>query len=142
MYLDDLKTGMEWELPEVEITKERMISFAKTYDPVPLHYDEEYAAKSRFGRMIAPGVMTFMSVWAKFVELNIFGDELIAGKSTRIEWFKPVFAGDVVRGKARVTAIERRNDYNGICEVTVDIENQHGELVLSDVTESVVKYRV
>lgn len=31
-----------------------------------------------------------------------------------------------------------RNAYNGIAEITIDVRNQHGELVLSDVTESVV----
>ena len=116
-----------------------MISFAKTYDPVPLHYDEEYAAKSRFGRMIAPGVMTFMSVWAKFVELNIFGDELIAGKSTRIEWFKPVFAGDVLRGKVVVTGLRERSARNGEVELTLYAYNQKGQLVLTDVTEVIIR---
>ncbi|MBP3704158.1 MAG: hypothetical protein J6I98_01375 [Clostridia bacterium] len=75
------------------------------------------------------------------MENDIFGEELIAGKSTKIEWFKPVFAGDVLTGKARVTNITRRNAYNGIAEITIDVVNQNGELVLSDVTECVAKYR-
>ena len=142
MYLDDLHVGMEVEMPEVTIERERMVEFARLYDPIPLHLDEEYAKNTKFGGLIAPGVMTFMSVWAEFVKLNMFGEELIAGKSTKIEWFKPVYAGDTLKGKARVSSVTRRNAYNGICEVTVDVYNQHGEMVLSDVTESVVKYRV
>jgi len=141
MYLDDLHAGLEVEMPAVTISKERMLEFARLYDPIPLHLDEEYAKNTKFGGLIAPGVMTFMSVWAEFVKLNLFGTELIAGKSTKIEWFKPVYADDVLRGKARVSAIVRRNAYNGIAEVTVDVYNQRDELVLSDVTESVVKYR-
>ena len=142
MYLDDLNTAMEFDLPPVPVEKERMIAFAKLYDPFPLHHDEEFAKNTRFGRLVAPGVMAFMSVWAKFIDANVLGDELIAGKSTKIEWFKPVFAGDTLKGTARVTNIIRRNAYNGIAEITIDVRNQHGELVLSDVTESVVKYRV
>ena len=142
MYLDDLNTAMEFDLPPVPVEKERMIAFAKFYDPFPLHHDEEFAKNTRFGRLVAPGVMAFMSVWAKFIDANVLGDELIAGKSTKIEWFKPVFAGDTLKGTARVTNIIRRNAYNGIAEITIDVRNQHGELVLSDVTESVVKYRV
>ena len=141
MYLDDLNPNLEIDIPEVVVDKERMIEFAKLYDPIPLHYDEEYAKTTRFGKLIAPGVMTFMSVWAKFVENDIFGEELIAGKSTKIEWFKPVFAEDVLKGKARIGNITRRNAYNGIAEIIIDVYNQHGELVLSDLTESVVKYR-
>ena len=141
MYLDDLNTAMEFDLPAVTIEKERMIEFSKLYDPFPLHHDEDFAKNTRFGALVAPGVMAFMSVWARFIDANVLGDELIAGKSTKIEWFKPVFAGDSLRGVARITNITRRNTFNGIAEVTIDVYNQHGQLVLSDVTESVVKYR-
>lgn len=141
MYLDDLNTNMEIDIPEAVIDKGQMLEFAKLYDPIPLHCDEAYAKKTRFGKLIAPGVMSFMVVWAKFVENDIFGDELIAGKSTKIEWFKPVFAGDILKGKARISNIARRNAYNGIAEITIDVYNQHGELVLSNITESVVKYK-
>ena len=141
MYLDDLNTAMEFDLPAVTIEKERMIEFSKLYDPFPLHHDEDFAKNTRFGALVAPGVMAFMSVWARFIDANVLGDELIAGKSTKIEWFKPVFAGDSLRGVARITNITRRNAFNGIAEVTIDVYNQHGQLVLSDVTESVVKYR-
>lgn len=141
MYLDDMTVGMEIEIPDAVIDRERMMEFARLYDPIPLHLDEEYARNTRFGSVIAPGVMSFMAVWARFVELGFFGDELVAGLSTSIRWYKPVFAGDVLTGKAVVTNIIRRNVYNGIAEVTVDVVNQHGERVLSDVTESVVKYR-
>ena len=141
MYLNDIALNTQMEFPGVVIDKERMMDFARLYDPIPLHMDEEYAKGTRFGQLIAPGVMTFMSVWARFVETGRFGDELIAGKSTKIEWFKPVFAGDVLCGKLTVSAIVRRNAYNGIAETTLEVFNQHGELVLTNVTESVVRYR-
>lgn len=141
MYLDDLKMNTEIDIPEAVIDKEQMLEFARLYDPIPLHCDEEYAKTTKFGKLIAPGVMSFMAVWSKFVENDIFGDELIAGKSTKIEWYKPVFAEDVLKGKARISNIVRRNDYNGIAEITIDVYNQNGELVLTDITESVVKYR-
>lgn len=142
MYLDDLHVGMVIDLPPVTVKWERMLDFARLYDPIPIHMDEEYAKGTQFGKVIAPGVMTFMSVWAEFMKVDLFGAELIAGKSTKIEWFKPVYAEDVLKGQARISDIRRRNKYNGICEVTVDVYNQLGELVLSDVTESVVKFKV
>jgi len=141
MYLDELTLNAVYELPEVKIEKERMTEFARLYDPLPLHLDEDYAKCTRFGGMIAPGVMSFMSVWAKFVDMDLFGEALIAGKSTKIEWFKPVFAGDVLRGTVRISRIERRNSHNGIAEVTVEVRNQHDVLVLTDVTESILKYK-
>ena len=118
-----------------------MIDFALLYDNIPLHVDEEYAKNTKFGQLIAPGVMSFMAVWAKYLEKDIFGEELIAGKSTKIEWFKPVFAEDSLKGEVTVTNITRRNPYNGIVEIAIDVVNQHGEKVLSNLTEAVVKYK-
>lgn len=141
MYLDDMTVGMEIEIPAAVIDKERMLDFARLYDPMPLHTDEEYANGTRFGGLIAPGVMSFMAVWARFVETGFFGNELVAGVSTKITWYKPVFAGDTLTGTARVTGITRRNAYNGLAEVTIEVRNQQGDMVLGDVTEFVVRYR-
>ena len=141
MYLEDINLGMRVEIPPVTIEKERIIEFAKMYDPIPLHTDEEYAKTTRFGGLIAPGVMSFMSVWAKYIENDFVGDELVAGKSTKIEWFKPVYAGDVLKGVLTVTDKAKRNRYNGSLTLSIDVFNQQGELVLNNVTESVVKCR-
>ena len=142
MYFDELQVGMTVNTEPAVIAKEKMIAFAKDYDNIPLHTDEEYAKNTLFGKLIAPGVMSFMSVWAKYLEVDFFGEELIAGKSTKIEWLKPVFADDVLTGKASVTNLVKRNSKNGLVEISIDVYNQHGELVLKDVTEAIVKCRL
>ena len=139
MYFDELKLGMTVDTAPTVIEKEKMIAFARDYDNIPLHTDEEYAKNTPFGKLIAPGVMSFMSVWAKYLEVDFFGEELLAGKSTKIEWLKPVFADDVLVGKATITKLEKRNEKNGLAEVSFDVYNQNGELVLKDVTEAIVK---
>ena len=139
MYFDDLKIGMMVDIAPAIIEKEKMMAFALDYDNIPLHTDEEYAKTTHFGKLIAPGVMSFMTVWAKYLEVDFFGEELLAGKSTKIEWLKPVFAEDVLTGRAVVTDLVKRNEKNGLAEVTIEVRNQHGELVLTDVTEAIVK---
>ena len=139
MYFDDLKIGMTVEISSTVIKKEKMVAFARDYDPLPLHTDEEYAKTTYFGKLIAPGVMSFMSVWAKYLEVDIFGSELLAGKSTKIEWLKPVFADDVLSGRATITKLVKRNARNGLVEITIEAFNQNGVLVLTDVTEAIVK---
>ena len=141
MYFDDLQLGMTVEIAPAVIEKEKMIAFAQDYDNIPLHTDEEYAKGTPFGKLIAPGVMSFMSVWAKYLEVDFFGEELLAGKSTKIEWLKPVFADDVLTGKGTITNLVRRSVRNGLAEITIEAYNQHGELVLTDVTEAIVKCR-
>ena len=139
MYFDDLKIGMTVETAPAVIEKEKMIAFALDFDNIPLHSDEEYAKTTPFGKLIAPGVMSFMSVWAKYLEVDFFGKELLAGRSTKIEWLKPVFADDVLSGRATITKLVKRNPKNGLVEVTIEAYNQNGDMVLTDVTEAIVK---
>ena len=141
MYFNEIELGMSVNIAPAVIDKQQMIDFAKLYDNIPLHTDEEYAKKTPFGRLIAPGVMSFMAVWAKYLEVEFFGEQLLAGKSTKIEWEKPVFAGDVLTGKATVTKLTPRNEKNGMVEVTINAYNQNGELVLKGVTEAVVEIK-
>ena len=141
MLFDDLEIGMTRDIEPVTIEKDKMVAFAKEYDNIPLHTDEEYAKSTPFGGLIAPGVMSFMAVWANYLKVDFFCDDLIAGRSTKMEWFKPVFPGDVLTGKAKITNLVRRNPRNGLVELTIDIYNQNGDLVITDVTESVVKCR-
>ena len=139
MYFNALKIGMTVEIAPAVIEKQKMLEFAYTYDNIPLHTDEEYAKASPFGQLIAPGVMSFMSVWAKYLEVDFFGKELLAGKSTKIEWRKPVYADDVLHGKAVITNLTQRSPRNGIVEITIEAYNQNNVHVLSDVTEAIVK---
>ena len=141
MYFDDIKPGMTVDIKPAVIEKDKMIAFAREYDNIPLHTDEQYAKTTVFGGLIAPGVMSFMSVWAKYLEVDLFGEELIAGKSTKIEWMKPVFADDILNGICTVSKLTKRNSKNGIVELTFEVFNQNGEKVLTDVTEMIVKCR-
>ena len=139
MYFEEFVLGKQTKIDSAIIEKSEMIDFAKKYDNIPLHTDEEYAKSTFFGKLIAPGVMSFMSVWAKYLEIDLAGDELIAGKSTKIEWVKPVFAEDTLTSVCTVSKLTKRNDKNGIVELTFEVFNQHNELVLTDITEMIVK---
>nr|WP_316624694.1 MaoC/PaaZ C-terminal domain-containing protein [uncultured Ruminococcus sp.] len=142
MYFDDLKLGMTADIAPAVIEKKKMLQFAYEYDNVPLHTDEEYAKTTHFKKLIAPGVMSFMAVWAKYLEVDFFGEQLLAGKSTKIEWLKPVFADDVLTAKATVTRLVKRSEKNGMAEVSMKIYNQNDELVMTAVTEAIVKCRI
>ena len=139
MYFDELTIGMTVDLASTVIHKEKMIAFAEEYDNIPLHTDEEYAKSTPFGGLIAPGVMSFMSVWTKYLEVSFYEDALLAGKSTKIEWTAPVYAEDTLSGRATITNLIKRNEKNGLVEITIEAYNQKGDLVLTNVTEAIVK---
>ena len=45
MYFEDIELGMTVEIAPTLIEKEKMMDFARLYDNIPLHTDEEYACK-------------------------------------------------------------------------------------------------
>lgn len=139
MYFEEFEVGQVYHLNPVEITKEEMISFAEKYDPLPLHLDEEYAKTTRFGRLVAPGIMSFMKVWAEFVKTGVWGERVVAGRSTKVEWLAPVYAGDLLTGRAHVTELKQGKSRTGTVITTLDIYNQEGIHVIRDVTETVVR---
>ena len=141
MFFNDLTLGMSVTTKPAVIKKDKMLEFSFDYDNISLHTDEEYAKTTPFKKVIASGFMSFLAVWAKYLEVDFFGEELLAGKSSKVEWFKPVFAGDVLTGKATITKLTQRNEKNGIAELSFEVFNQHGELVLTNVTEAIVKKR-
>ena len=142
MYFDDLQIGMTVKTAPAVIEKDKMLAFARDYDNIPLHTDEAYAESTPFGKLIATGMMSFVAVWAKYLEVDFFGEELLAGKSTKVEWVKPVFAGDELTGNVTVTNLVRRNAKNGLAEISFEVFNQNGDLVLTAFTEAIVKCRM
>ena len=128
MFFDELQVGMTVDTEPAVIEKDKMMAFAHDYDNIPLHTDEEYAKKTPFGKLIAPGVMSFMSVWAKYLEIDLAGEELIAGKSTKIEWIKPVFAEDVLTSTCTVSNLTKRNTKNGKNLVSI-VASAHSPMV-------------
>ena len=85
MYFEEMKIGMSVNTAPAVIEKEKMLAFARDYDNIPIHTDEEYAKNTPFGRLIAPGMMSFVTVWAKYLEVDFFGEELLAGKSSNYD---------------------------------------------------------
>ena len=141
MYFEDFHIGQEFPIPPFTITKPQMMKFAKTYDPMPAHMDAEHAKTTKFGDIIAPGIMSFMAVWANFVRMDILGKQFLAGKSFKIEWLAPCYEGDVITGTAEITKMTRRNPYNGLVYVRIYIKNQNDIMVMDTVTEALMQCR-
>ena len=44
MYFDDFTVGDTFELSSVQIDKDKMVEFAKDYDPQKIHMDEDHGS--------------------------------------------------------------------------------------------------
>ena len=59
LYFEELEIGIRSAAGPYSLSKEEIIRFAKQYDPIPRHIDEELVAQSVFGGLTASGSHTF-----------------------------------------------------------------------------------
>lgn len=108
------------------VTDELIRAFAElSGDHNPIHLDEEFAAKTRFGRRIAHGMLSgaFISAVLGYE----FQERKIVYLSQKMKFTAPVFIGDTITTTATVTRI--RED-KGIVVLDTTCTNQHGEVTL------------
>ncbi|KOG27052.1 hypothetical protein ADK36_00245 [Streptomyces viridochromogenes] len=55
LYAEHLRPGAGFALGSAKISKEEILDFGRRFDPLPLHTDEDAAAASRVGGLIASG---------------------------------------------------------------------------------------
>ncbi|MEI9812677.1 MAG: MaoC family dehydratase [Acidobacteriota bacterium] len=131
-YVDDLHIGEKFEVGSVVVEEHELLSFARRFDPQPMHVDREAAAKGPFGDLIASGWHTAALVMKLNAEAHILGDTPVLGMGVeKIEWPVPVRAGDTIRAVTEVTGIrpsKSKPDF-GIINFTTTAYNQRGEVV-------------
>lgn len=101
------------------VTHDDLVKFADvTGDINPIHLEDEYASKTRFGKRIAHGMLS-----AGFIS-TVIGIKLPQAGETAIylsqslRFMKPVFIGDTVTAEIEVTAVDavrRRVTLNTVC---------------------------
>lgn len=127
-----LKVGDSAEVSRT-ITDEDVRAFAElTGDRNPVHLDEEYAARTRFGRRIAHGMLGASLISA--VLANELPGRGTVYLSQTLRFTSPVYIGDTVTARVSVKAV--REDKPIITLETV-CTNQHGERVVEG--EAVVR---
>jgi acyl dehydratase len=94
-------------------------------DDNPIHSDEGFAAGTRFGRVIAPGMLTGSFV-SSVIGTRLPGPGTIY-LSQSFRFLRPVYVGD--RVTARVEVLERLPDRNRL-RLRTSCANQQGELLL------------
>jgi len=114
-----------------EITDELIRAFADlSGDHNPIHLDEEFAAKTRFGRRIAHGMLSGAFISAVLGGTRTPSSAIaprIVYLSQTMKFIAPVFIGDCVTTTATVVRI--RED-KGIVLLETICTNQNGEPTL------------
>ena len=131
-YFEDLAVGQKFHSGTIEVTTERIKSFAAEFDPQPFHLDEEKAKNSLFKGLAASGWHTAAVTMRLLVDsdLKLAGGTIGAG-GEELRWPRPTRPGDVLRLEAEVidTRASRSRPDLGIVKVRLTTLNQHGEPV-------------
>lgn len=133
-YWEDINEGDVVELGSRTMERDRMVEFAREFDPQPFHTDEKAAEASIWGGLIASGWLTGS------VLMRIFYDGYLkdtAGLGSpgidELRWLKPVRPGDTLTVRLTVleTAASRSKPDRGIVRSLMEVVNQHGEIVMT-----------
>ena len=132
MQFEELPTGRVIKAGRREVTEQEILEFASRYDPQPFHTNPEFAARSRWGGLIASGWMTCG------IAMGLVAREILPGSASigspgveKIEWPAPVRPGDVL--SLTVTVLESRISSSGrigIIRWQWELHNQTETLVL------------
>ncbi len=123
--IEELAVGETAELTRA-VTAETIREFVDvTGDANPLHSDERFAATTRFGHIIAPGLLTGGLISA-VIGVRLPGPGAIY-LSQNFRFLRPVQIGDTITARVEVSEILR--DRNRLCLRTACL-NQAGEVVL------------
>lgn len=133
LFLEDFTPGQIFAGASRRITHDDVLAFAAlTGDKHPIHYDDEYAKATRFGRPIVHGLhlMALTALGAAPLSEQL-KDSMVAMLEQRAAFVRPVFKDDAVRSEFEVESAEPRPDKDwGTLAIKVSLINQHGEVVL------------
>jgi acyl dehydratase len=126
LYYEDVIVGAEIMTDAHTVSMKDILAFADvTRDHHPLHTNEDYCSKTKFGKPIAHGLYGLKS------ELKLYEHTSIASLGwDKIRFKAPIFPGDSVRVKMRfLEKRESRKADRGVVIEAITLINQRNEVV-------------
>jgi acyl dehydratase len=110
----------------IHLTAEHVLGYAKlTGDYNPLHFDEAFAANTKFGRLVVQGGLT-TGVLHALVATDLPGPGSVF-LSQNWKFTAPVFIGDTITAEAEVLSVHATKP---VTQLGIRIRRQDGEVVL------------
>jgi acyl dehydratase len=142
LYAEDLAVGQRFELGSYTISEEEIVSFAKQYDPVPIHTDKEAAAKGLFGGLIASGFNTLAIYQRLIVEAVWTQVAGIVGRSFEVRLSHPVRPGTRITGHSQIQSVTLRPERrDGVVIFRTELTDGSGQTVLTLVLDALIHSR-
>jgi acyl dehydratase len=96
-----------------------------TEDRNPLHFDPDFAARTRFGRLVAQGGITSGMLNA-LVAMDLPGPGTVF-MSQSLRYLAPTYLGDTLTAEIEVLAVKPDKP---VCQLKAIVTNQDGAVVL------------
>ncbi|MFQ5880571.1 MAG: MaoC family dehydratase [Dehalococcoidia bacterium] len=130
-YFEDFRLGEVFRSPARTITDTHFTLFATiTGDAHPIHYDDEYAKRTIFGRRVAHGLLvTSMGALGASPLSPLVEESMVAFLEQSSRFLRPVFVGDALSPELEVVERVPKGD-RGLLRLRITIRNQRGETVL------------
>jgi acyl dehydratase len=110
----------------LSLTADHVRTFAElTGDYNPLHFDEDFAAGTRFGRLVVQGGLTTGLLHA-LVAMDLPGPGSVF-LSQSWKFTAPVFIGDTITARAEVLSV---HESKPVTRLGISVTRQDGETVL------------
>lgn len=140
MGFDEIEIGTVYRTQAYKVTKDKIIQYAKEYDPQYLHLDEEKAKEGLFKGIIASGLHTFSISMKLWIECNVFGTDIIAGTGMKnIKFIRPVYPDDELHAFVEVLKKTKKSNESGIIDLMLSTYNNKDEKVLEAEISALVK---
>jgi len=108
------------------LTAEHVATYARlTGDYNPLHFDEAFAARTRFKKLVVQGGLTTGLLHA-LVATDLPGPGTVF-LSQNWRFTAPVYIGDTITAEAEVASV---HDSKPVCQLRIKVTRQTGETVL------------
>jgi acyl dehydratase len=143
-YLEDFPVGERRRLGTTHVAEADVIRFATEFDPQPFHIDAEAAKHSIYGSVIASGWHTCAMTMRVLVDSYLKESASMGSPGIdELRWLKPVRPGDTltVFSTADDITFSKSKPDRGILTSVTEVENQHGEVVLTMRGKSMMKRR-
>lgn len=144
LHYEDFTVGESRDLGTYQVTAEEIKSFAREFDPQFFHLDEERAKSSVLGGLSASGWHTCGIVMRMMVD-GYLGRTAGMGSPgvNEVKWLKPVYAGEMLRG--RMTVLAKRQSQSrpemGLVTMRWEAQSIKGEIKIDMTGINLIKVR-
>ena len=131
---NEIKIGLEHYF-DITISNELEENFAKiSGDFNPLHMDEQYAKKTKFGKRVCHG-MLLGSFFSRLVGMYLPGKNALYF-SQNLNFVEPCFIGDVIIVKGKIID---KSEATKMIKIETTIKNNTGKILVEGIAQVLVR---